>query len=65
MAPYNKAIPEKIITQVEAFKKQIAGGTFTIFEGPIKAQDDSIKVSEGTKLNDGDILFMNWYVEGV
>ncbi|WP_083232560.1 MULTISPECIES: BMP family ABC transporter substrate-binding protein [Endozoicomonas] len=65
MAPYNKAIPEKVIAQVETFKEQIADGTFTIFEGPIKAQDGSIKVSEGTKLNDGDILSMNWYVEGV
>ncbi|WP_257297279.1 hypothetical protein [Endozoicomonas sp. YOMI1] len=44
---YNKAIPETVIAQVEAFKAQIADGTFTIFEGPIKAQDCSIKVYEG------------------
>ena len=53
------------IHQEETLKKQISDGTFTIFEGHIRVWAGSIKVSESTKLNVGDILSMNWYVEGV
>ena len=65
MAPYNKAIPENVVAQAESAREAISSGTLKIFSGPIKAQDGSIKVAAGTSLEDGDILSMNWYVEGV
>jgi simple sugar transport system substrate-binding protein len=40
-------------------------GTFDVYAGPIKAQDGTVKAAEGAALNDGDILGMNWLVEGV
>ena len=65
MAPYNKAIPASVVKQVEALKIELSSGKLGIFEGPIKAQDGSLKVAAGTTLTDPDILSMNWYVEGV
>ncbi len=65
MAPYNKAIPKKVIAEVEALKKRIADGEMSIFSGPVKGQDGSTRVADGNTLNDREILSMNWYVEGV
>ena len=65
MAPYHKDIPKDVVAQVEKYKTDITSGDFKIFTGPIKAQNGSVKVPSGTSLNDGEILSMNWYVEGV
>ncbi|WP_281647217.1 BMP family ABC transporter substrate-binding protein [Parendozoicomonas sp. Alg238-R29] len=65
MAPYNKKIPADVVTAAEKARADIATGSLTIFEGPITAQDGSVKVAGGVKLTDGEILSMNWYVEGV
>ena len=32
---------------------------------PIKGQDGKVVVPQGKKLNDGEMLSMNWFVEGV
>ena len=65
MAPYNPKIPATVVTAAEKARTDIASGALTIFEGPIKAQDGSVKVADGVKLSDKEILSMNWYVEGV
>ncbi|CAM3514562.1 BMP family ABC transporter substrate-binding protein [Parendozoicomonas haliclonae] len=65
MAPYNKAIPADVVALAEKARAGIASGDLVIFEGPIKAQDGSEKVADGVKLEDKDILSMNWYVQGV
>ncbi|MGN6485577.1 MAG: BMP family ABC transporter substrate-binding protein [Thermomicrobiales bacterium] len=38
---------------------------FTIFTGPLKAQDGSEKVADGTAMTGEELLAMNWFVEGV
>ena len=51
-----------------AGEKIIAGwkdGSYDVYKGPIKAQDGTVKAAEGAALNDGDILGMDWLVEGV
>ncbi len=65
MAPYNKAIPQTVIDQVEAIKAKIIDGSFHPFQGPIKDQQGELKVADGTTMSDGEILSFNWYVEGV
>jgi simple sugar transport system substrate-binding protein len=35
------------------------------FAGPIKNQKGEVVVKEGETVSDGDLLGMNWYVEGV
>jgi len=43
----------------------IASGKLKVFTGPIKGQDESIKVAAGKSLTDKDIDSINWYTEGV
>ena len=46
-------------------KQQIIDGTFHPFQGPINAQDGSLYVAAGDVLDDGTMLSMDVFVEGV
>jgi basic membrane protein A and related proteins len=43
----------------------IAAGTYHPFTGPINKQDGSPWLAEGATAPDGDLLGMNFYVEGI
>jgi hypothetical protein len=43
----------------------IVSGKWTVFSGPILAQDGSVKVAAGTSLTDKEIDSIDWYAEGV
>jgi simple sugar transport system substrate-binding protein len=61
----NSIVPDAAKKQVEARKADIKAGKFSVFAGPIKGQDGSMKVAAGTTLDDKAIDSINWYVEGV
>ncbi|WP_169543120.1 BMP family ABC transporter substrate-binding protein [Sneathiella aquimaris] len=65
LADYNKAIPADVVKLAEETKKAIMDGSLKPFAGPIKKQDGTIAVPAGEELDDGALLGMNWYVEGV
>jgi len=65
LAPFNSAIPEDVVAEARAAEKAIAAGTLHPFQGPIKAQDGTLKAEEGEVLSDEVLLGMDWYVEGV
>ncbi len=65
IAPYNDAIPADVVALAEEARKGIIDGSIKPFAGPIKAQDGTVKVKEGEALDDGALLGMDWYVEGV
>jgi simple sugar transport system substrate-binding protein len=65
MAPYNKAIPADIVALAEKAKNGIIAGTVHPFAGPIKNQAGKIVVPAGKNADDGMLLGMNFYVEGV
>lgn len=65
MAPYGDAVPEALRVEADAIKAGIIAGTYNCFAGPIKDQKGEIKVPEGKSIPDGELLGMNWYVEGV
>lgn len=51
-----------------AGEKVIAGwkdGSYNVFAGPIKDQSGKVKVADGSKLSDEQILGFDWLVEGV
>ena len=50
---------------VAAEKQKILDGKWDVFTGPIKGQDGKVVVPQGKKLSDGEMLSMNWFVEGV
>ena len=43
----------------------IAAGTYHPFTGPINKQDGSPWLAEGAVAPDGDLLGMNFYIEGI
>ena len=65
MSPYNSAIPENVIALAKQTEADIASGKLHPFTGPIKNQQGDVVVAEGEVMDDGKLLSMDWYVEGV
>ena len=65
LAPYGPAVPDDVKQMVEAKKQELLSGTFDVFTGPIKDQQGTVKVAEGQKMSDADMLQLNWFVQGV
>lgn len=58
-------VPADVKAEAEALRDGIAAGTVHPFTGPIKKQDGSEWLAEGATAPDGDLLGMNFYVEGI
>jgi simple sugar transport system substrate-binding protein len=65
IAPFNDAVPQDVRDRVLAKKEEIRTGAFHPFGGPLVAQDGSVKVAAGALPDDGMLLSMDFYVEGV
>ena len=65
LAPLNAAIPDAVKAEVADVQGKIEAGTLMPFAGPVKDQNGAEKIAAGKSLSDGDILGMNWFVEGV
>lgn len=60
-----EAVPADVKAEAEAMRDAIAAGTYHPFTGPINKQDGSPWLAEGATAPDGDLLGMNFYVEGI
>jgi len=58
-------LPDDVKAEAEALRDGIAAGTVHPFTGPIKKQDGSDWLADGATAPDGDLLGMNFYVEGI
>lgn len=65
IAPYNDSVPQETRDAVDAMMEEMRAGTFHPFQGPLVAQDGTVKVAEGELPDDGMLLSMDFYVEGV
>ena len=65
MATYNEAIPDEVVAEAEAAREAIEAGTLHPFQGPIMDQDGNEMVAAGAVAEDGALLSMDWYVQGV
>jgi basic membrane protein A len=65
LAPFGADVPEDVKALVESEKQKIISGEWDVFTGPIKDQSGEIRVEEGSKLTDEEMLSLNWYVEGI
>jgi len=65
MAPYGDAVPADLRKECDAMIADTISGKFHAFTGPIKNQKGEVMVKAGEHMADGDLLKMNWYVEGV
>jgi basic membrane protein A and related proteins len=59
------AVPAEVKAEAEAMIAAITAGTYHPFTGPINKQDGSVWLAEGEVANDGDLLSMMFYVEGI
>ncbi|MGX5665922.1 BMP family ABC transporter substrate-binding protein [Rhizobium daejeonense] len=64
MAPYTN-MPDDVKALAEATEAKIKSGELHPFTGPVNKQDGSAWLKEGEKADDGTLLGMNFYVEGV
>ena len=64
MAPVTN-VSDEIKTEAEAMMAKIKSGEFKPFTGPITKQDGSVWLKEGEVADDGTLLGMNFYVQGV
>jgi len=60
-----EAVPEEIKASAIALQESIAKGEYHPFTGPINRQDGTPWLAEGETASDGDLLGMNFYIEGL
>ena len=66
MSPYNaKLMSSDLIQEAVAMEIAIKDGSMHSFEGPIYNQAGELMVPEGQVADDGMLLGMNWYVQGI
>jgi len=58
-------VPEDVKAEALALKEKIASGEYHPFTGPINKQDGSVWLEEGEVADDGTLLGMDFYVEGI
>ncbi|WP_323006148.1 BMP family ABC transporter substrate-binding protein [Pseudorhodobacter sp.] len=58
-------VSAEVKAAAEAVRDAISAGTLHPFTGPINKQDGSVWLTEGQTAPDGDLLGMNFYVEGI
>ncbi|MBR0555590.1 BMP family ABC transporter substrate-binding protein [Ciceribacter sp. L1K23] len=64
MAPYTN-MPDDVKAMAEETEAKIKSGELHPFTGPINKQDGTAWLAAGEKADDGTLLGMNFYVEGV
>lgn len=64
-AAYGDAVPEDVKAAADVVREGIVNGTMHPFQGPINNQQGEQVVAAGETLDDGVLLGMNYYVEGV
>jgi len=65
IAPYGDALPADVRAAADKVKDGIIDGSIHPFAGPINNQAGEEVVKAGDTIPDGDLLGMDWYVEGV
>lgn len=65
LAPISPSVPKDLVQLVEKAKSEIIAGKLLVFKGVIKDQTGKIVLPEGKTFTDGELLGMNFFVEGV
>jgi simple sugar transport system substrate-binding protein len=65
MSPFSDRIPADVRAEAEAMVAAISDGSYHPFTGPINRQDGSPWLAAGEVADDGTLLGMNFYIEGI
>ena len=65
LSDFSPLVPQDVQDLVTAEEKKIVNGTWDVFWGEIKDQDGNVVVPAGEKMEDGAMLGMGFFVEGV
>ncbi|MFQ5915880.1 MAG: BMP family ABC transporter substrate-binding protein [Nitrospinota bacterium] len=65
LAPFNKAVPADALALVKEKMDAIKSGRLKVFQGPIKDQTGKARIPAGKAATDGEMLSMNYFIEGV
>ncbi len=65
LAPLADDVPAEVAAEIDSVKSQILDGSWDVFTGEIRDQDGTVVVAEGETLDDGSMLSMDYFVEGV
>ena len=61
----SSAVPADVKAEALALRDSLADGSYHAFTGPINKQDGSVWLADGEVSEDGPLLGMNFYVEGI
>ena len=64
-APFNDRIPAEVQAEANAMIEAIGSGAYHPFTGPLNKQDGSAWLADGEIADDGTLLGMSFYVEGI
>lgn len=65
MGEFSEKIPQEVRDEAQALSDAIAAGEYHPFTGPLNHQDGSVLLAEGEVADDGMLISMNYYVEGI
>jgi basic membrane protein A len=65
LADLSPLVPEDVVAIVTDEEARILSGDWDVFCGPINDQDGNLAIAEGECMEDGAMLGMDWFVEGV
>ena len=65
ISDFGDCVSEETKAAVNEAREKIINGEFDVFTREIKDQNGEVKVAEGQKLSDEELLSMMWFVEGV
>ena len=65
MAPYNNGRAGQRARRRRQDRRRHQGGNYEIFTGPIADQSGKERIPKGQRMEDKDLLVMDWYVKGV
>ncbi len=65
LSPYGPAVPEAVKDLVAQRQKELIQKKIDVFWGPVKDQSGAVRIPEGKKPSDEELLGMNWFVEGI
>lgn len=65
LAPFGPMVPQDVQDRVLAKKEEIRSGQTDVFVGPVRDQKGEVRIPDGVRATDAEMLSMDWFVYGV